>query len=173
MIQENYPILLDGETEVADEAAMLMCEGGARMEKDSVGYLILHCSATRVTQDYTPQQMERDHRARGFRTIGYHFYIRKSGVTTQHRGLLEVGAHCRPWNRCSIGICYEGGLDAEGRPADTRTPEQTAQIESLLKRLHQRFPRAKIRGHRDMPNTVPKSCPCLDAGQLFGYIERI
>ncbi len=39
------------------------------------------------------------------------------------------------------GICYEGGLDCRGRPADTRTPEQKAapaagvSIETTLLRL--------------------------------------
>lgn len=61
---------------------------------------------------------------------------------TQHRKLLEVGAHCRPWNRCSIGICYEGGLDADGHPADTRTAEQTEQLTLLLMRLAKLFPGA-------------------------------
>jgi hypothetical protein len=31
------------------------------------------------------EQLLRDHRKRGFRTIGYHFYIRRDGTLTQHR----------------------------------------------------------------------------------------
>ena len=37
---------------------------------------------------------------------------------------MEVGAHAKPYNRCSIGICYEGGRDEQGRFRDTRTPKQ-------------------------------------------------
>ena len=59
-----------------------------------------------------------------FHDIGYHFYIRKDGTMTQHRKLLEVGAHARPYNRCSSGICYEGGLDEQGKPCNTMTTEQ-------------------------------------------------
>lgn len=127
----------------------------------SVKYIVIHCSATRSTRDYTAEQLLRDHKTRGFRTVGYHFYIRRDGSVTQHRKLLEVGAHCRPWNRCSIGICYEGGLDADGRPADTRTPEQTEQFILLLMRMVKIFPGVRIRGHRDMPGSIPKACPCL------------
>ena len=90
--------------------------GRLMMSPKSVKYLVLHCSATRCNQDYPVEQLRRDHLARGFRDIGYHFYVRKDGSCTQHRLLLEVGAHARPYNRCSIGICYEGGLDEEGRP---------------------------------------------------------
>lgn len=100
--------------------------------------------------------------------MGYHFYIRRDGSVTQHRKLLEVGAHCRPWNRCSIGICYEGGLDADGRPADTRTPEQTEQFILLLMRMVKIFPGVRIRGHRDMPGSIPKACPCFDAEGYSG-----
>ena len=37
-----------------------------------------------------------------------------------------IGAHCLNHNAHSIGICYEGGLDIRGQPADTCTPEQKA-----------------------------------------------
>ena len=29
-----------------------------------------------------------------------------------------IGAHCLNHNAHSIGICYEGGLDSRGQPAD-------------------------------------------------------
>ena len=100
------------------------------------------------------------------------FFVR-DGTMTQHRFLLEVGAHARPYNRCSIGICYEGGLDEHGKPCDTRTPEQTERIGDVLKRLHKLFPKAKIVGHRDLPGTTPKECPCLNAHAVFGWIEEL
>lgn len=157
-----------GEDVLRNERSLLTeVENGSHMHAEQVHYLILHCSATRCDQDYTIKQLMRDHKARGFRTIGYHFYIRKDGSMTQHRHLLEVGAHCRPFNRCSIGICYEGGLDEKGRPADTRTPQQTERLKQLFENLLKLFPHAMIRGHRDMPGTVPKECPCLDAEKEF------
>lgn len=133
------------------------------MSADDVKYLVVHCSATRCTSDYTVEMMRRDHKARGFRDIGYHFYIRKDGTKSQHRMLLEVGAHCRPYNRCSIGICYEGGLDAKGNPCDTRTEAQKTRMRDLLRNLRREFPAARIVGHHDLPGTVPKECPCFDA----------
>ena len=165
--------MIIGEEEMKNERQLLTVENGALMQgRESVRYLILHCSATRCDKDYTAEQLLRDHKTRGFRTVGYHFYIRRDGTITQHRKLLEVGAHCRPWNRCSIGICYEGGLDADGHPADTRTAEQTEQLTLLLMRLAKLFPGARIRGHRDMSGSIPKACPCFDAEGVFGYLER-
>ena len=86
-----------------NERQLLTVEDGPLMQgRESVRYLILHCSATRCDKDYTAEQLLRDHKTRGFRTVGYHFYIRRDGTITQHRKLLEVGAHCRPWNRGSL-----------------------------------------------------------------------
>ena len=137
--------MIIGEEEIPNERALLTQEDGPMMASSaSVKYIVIHCSATRSTRDYTAEQLLRDHKTRGFRTVGYHFYIRRDGSVTQHRKLLEVGAHCRPWNRCSIGICYEGGLDADGRPADTRTPEQTEQFILLLMRMVKIFPGVRI-----------------------------
>ena len=134
------------------------------MSANDIKYLVLHCSASRCNQNYSVEQLRRDHKARGFYDIGYHFYIRKDGTMTQHRKLLEVGAHARPYNRCSIGICYEGGLDEQGKPCNTMTTEQETRLIDLFRNLKILFPKAKIVGHRDLPGTTPKECPCLDAG---------
>ncbi|MDO4691749.1 MAG: N-acetylmuramoyl-L-alanine amidase [Porphyromonadaceae bacterium] len=144
------------------------------MDKKAIRYIVIHCSATRSTQAYSATQLDRDHRSRGFDGAGYHFYIRRDGSTKAMRPLSRSGAHALGYNRCSIGVCYEGGLDAFGRPADTRTPEQRACLVELLGRLRQSYPRAEIVGHRDLspdrnadgviePNEWIKVCPCFDA----------
>lgn len=172
MIQETFPLTVGGD-DVANERTLLTkVESGTLMNgADSVRFIVIHCSATRCDRDYTVEQLMRDHKARGFRTIGYHFYIRRDGTVTRHRGLLEVGAHCRPYNRCSIGICYEGGLNKQGRPADTRTAEQKMQLMELLLKLRKLFPQAKIVGHRELPG-VRKECPCFDCREYGGMKNR-
>lgn len=84
-----------------------------------ISLIVIHCSSTRVTQDFTFEKLEACHLARGFRSIGYHYYITKDGVIYPGRPESEIGAHARHFNAHSIGICYEGGLDADGNPADT------------------------------------------------------
>ncbi len=158
-----------GETVRSERTLLAKVEPGSlMMSADSVRFLVIHCSATRCNQSYSVEQLRRDHKARGFRDIGYHFYVRRDGTMTQHRKLLEVGAHCRPYNRCSIGICYEGGLDEQGRPHNTLTLAQMERIKDLLVNLRQLFPKAKVVGHRDLPGTTPKACPCLDV-EIFKY----
>ena len=172
MIQETFPLSGGGDQGATEDKLLTKVEPGINMSHDSVSYIIIHCSATRETQDYTPEQLKRDHLARGFIDVGYHFYIRKDGTVTKHRRLNEVGAHCRPFNRCSIGVCYEGGLDANGKPKDTRTLKQRASLAGLLLDLHRQFPKAVIRGHCEMPGAVIKACPCFVASKEFAYLTK-
>lgn len=170
MVTEKFPMTI-GDEEVLNEHLLLAYnEDGKMMDSpQSVRFLVIHCSATKCNRNYTEKQLLRDHKARGFRTVGYHFYCRKDGSLTQFRKLLEVGAHARPYNRCSIGICYEGGLDEEGRPANTLTHAQHRVIRHLLLQLKILFPQAEIVGHRDLPGATPKECPCFNAAELFPF----
>ena len=140
----------------------------------TITLIILHCSATRPTVRYTFEACCRDHLRRGWRDIGYHYYVTRDGEVHEGRPLCQVGAHCKDHNRHSIGICYEGGLDAYGNPCDTRTVAQRLALRALLVLLHQRFPAAIILGHRDLspdlngngsidPDEWLKQCPCFDA----------
>ena len=91
MINDKFPLSI-GEELVRNERALLskVEDGKMMMSADSVKFLVLHCSATRRNQNYSVEQLRRDHKSRGFYDIGYHFYIRKDGAMTQHRFLLEV-----------------------------------------------------------------------------------
>ena len=168
MMNDLFPMNIGGENVRSERTLLTGVENGKyMMSADSVRFLVLHCSATRRNQDYSVEQLRRDHKARGFYGIGYHFYIRKDGTMTQHRKLLEVGAHARPYNRCSIGICYEGGLDEQGKPCNTLNSLQFERIKELLVVLKRLFPKAEIVGHRDLPGTSPKECPCFEAKEVF------
>ena len=165
MTKDTFPMNIGGEKVRSERMLLAKVEDGKNMmSADSIKFLVLHCSASRCDQDYSVEQLRRDHKARGFYDIGYHFYIRKDGTMTQHRKLLEVGAHARPYNRCSIGICYEGGLNEKGKACNTMTAEQETRLVDLFRNLKTLFPKAKIVGHRDLPGTTPKECPGFDAG---------
>ena len=109
-----------------------------------IDLIVIHSSATRTTQRYTVDDCRRDHRARGFADIGYHYYITCDGVVHAGRPLNQVDAHATGYNTHSIGICYEGGLDIRGRPADTRTTEQKDTLQKLLMRLKEDYPEARV-----------------------------
>ena len=126
-----------------------------------IDLIVVHCSATPCNRRYTVMQLIRDHAER-FGFTGYHYYITRDGIVTQTRHEQLVGAHAKGYNSHSLGICYEGGLDIFGHPADTRTRKQKQALLTLLKRLMAAHPDARILGHRDLPG-VHKACPCFDA----------
>ncbi len=101
--------------------------------------------------------------------VGYHYVIRRDGTREKGRPEWLVGAHCLNHNKYSIGICYEGGYDARGQPADTRTPAQKAEMRRLLEELHERYPHAVIVGHRDL--THDRDCPCFDAAHEYKDLQ--
>ena len=126
-----------------------------------INLIVIHCSATREDRCFTEHDLEECHRRRGFEGAGYHFYIRKDGKIITTRPVERAGAHAKGFNAHSIGICYEGGLDARGLPADTRTDAQKRSMAALLRSLRLDYPDALIIGHRDLPG-VKKACPCFD-----------
>ena len=112
--------------------------------------IIIHCSAVRPGQRSSVADIDQWHRDRGWNGCGYHFVVRRDGTVETGRPLEVVGSHCVNHNRHSIGICYEGGLDANGEEADTRTEAQKVALLKLLKQLRERFPRALITGHNGL-----------------------
>lgn len=123
--------------------------------------IIVHCSATVEGQDYTVEDIDRWHRDRHWKGIGYHYVVYRDGSVHAGREESMVGAHCLNHNRHSIGVCYIGGLARDGKTSkDTRTAAQRKSLRSLLKQLKQRYPRAVIVGHRDFDPM--RTCPCFD-----------
>ena len=127
-----------------------------------ITFIIIHCSAVRPGQVSGFREIDRWHRQRGFKYgCGYHKISRRDGTIEEGRPLEMIGAHCLHRNQHSIGICYEGGLDVNGNPADTRTEVQKVAMRQLLEDLHEQFPEAVIAGH-NVFNPM-KACPCFNA----------
>ena len=129
-----------------------------------INKIIIHCSATLPGQRVDVETITKWHKARGFKTIGYHFFIDKLGAIHAGRPLTMAGAHCKGHNATSIGICYEGGLDKQGKPYDTRTVLQRIAMQELVLQLLGTFPKATVHGHREF---AAKACPCFDVKEWF------
>lgn len=138
-----------------------------------INLIVIHCSATREDRCFTEYDLEECHRRRGFDGAGYHFYIRKNGKIVTTRPVERIGAHAKGFNAHSIGICYEGGLDCNGRPKDTRTEWQKHSMRVLVKVLLKDYQGSKVCGHRDLspdlngngeiePEEWIKACPCFE-----------
>ena len=128
----------------------------------SINKIIIHCSATREGQNIPVSTIREWHmNGRGWSDIGYHFYIDLHGDIYKGRDIAKIGAHCKGQNRNSIGICYCGGVEADGKtPKDTRTEKQKDSLLAVIRTLKAMYPEATIHSHRDFAN---KACPSFDA----------
>lgn len=140
---------------------------------ENVKWIVIHYSATPVELDFSASDIDAMHKRRGWNGIGYHKYIRKSGIVEKGRDLNEQGAHVKGHNHHSIGICYEGGVyqDDPNTGLDTRTQEQKEAMVRVIRELLVRYPNAKVEGHRDMPGAATQ-CPGFDAGKWWEFVKN-
>ena len=157
----------------------------------TIDAIVIHCSATRAGQDVHAADIDKWHKERGFAMIGYNYVVDLDGTIEVGRPLTRDGAHCNtsglsgsPYNKHSIGICYIGGLDARGKPADTRTSAQKIALEKLVHELMGKYPIKEVIGHRDASpdkngdgkitrNEWIKMCPCFDVASSFPFATCI
>lgn len=133
--------------------------------KRKIDLIVVHCAATKVTMDVSVDDIRRWHvEDRGWEDIGYHWYIKFDGKLYEGRPLEIPGAHARGHNRNSIGICLEGGIDANGKPERNYTPEQMKTLYAICY-LHSCNSGAEVKGHRDF--NPDKECPCFDVTSWF------
>lgn len=142
--------------------------------------IVIHCSATKPSQDIGAAEIREWHLSKGWSDIGYHFVIRRSGQVELGRPLEDVGAHVAGHNSDSVGICLVGGLDSAGRAVDEAdfTEEQLESATMLVNTLRLIYPGVEVLGHRDLsPDTNKdgkidrwewvKTCPGLEAKEVF------
>ena len=127
----------------------------------SITTIVLHCDGLKPNEHNSVKKIDDYHRSKGWKGIGYHFWVNRQGEVFTGRRLEEAGAHVVGHNKYSIGICYEGGLNSAGVAADTRTPEQVRALRELVEWMHAYFPKAVIVGHHNL-NPL-KDCPSFDA----------
>jgi N-acetyl-anhydromuramyl-L-alanine amidase AmpD len=162
------------------------------MKREDIDAIVVHCSATRAGQDVKASDIDKWHKERGFKCIGYHFVVDLDGAIEAGRPLTMSGAHCntsglsgKVYNSHSIGICYVGGLDKDGKAADTRTPAQKVALHNLIYSLIMQYPIKEVIGHRDASpdkngdgqisqNEWIKACPCYDVKSEYplALVER-
>ena len=133
--------------------------------KRKIREIIVHCTATPQGREVSVADIDRWHRQRGFRCIGYHYVVTLDGESLQGRPEEEVGAHCKGHNRASVGVVYVGGMRADNsRPMDTRTAAQRKALRSIIAILRRRYPGATVHSHYEF---AAKACPCFDAAREY------
>lgn len=141
-----------------------------KKSKRTIKYIVVHCTATPEGREHTAQDIDRWHKQRGFKEIGYNYVVKLDGTIELGRDVDKIPAHVEGYNANSIGITYVGGVDKDKfRAKDTRTEAQKKSLMVLLKELRKLYPTAQILGHRDFKG-VNKACPSFDAKEEYKNI---
>lgn len=137
----------------------------------AINYIVLHCTATPHTT--TIESLIEHWKQLGWKGVGYHFVIKPTGAIVNLLDIEKVSNGVAGYNAHSIHISYIGGVDtstANWKAVDNRTEAQKiAQIE-LIKQLWEKFPNARVLGHRDFPN-VKKDCPSFDVATWLKEVK--
>jgi len=136
-----------------------------------ISKLIVHCSATREDQPISLETIRSWHvDGRGWKDVGYHYIVHLDGSISKGREDSVQGAHTAKYNNHSLGICYIGGVEKDGKtPKDTRTCAQKETLECLLHTLKQLHTESVVHSHNDFSN---KACPSFDATGEYGHISE-
>lgn len=110
---------------------------------------IIHCSDSEIGDATT---IDKWHKKRGFRKIGYHFVILPDGRVEIGRDVSEIGAHCKGFNRYSVGTCLIG--------VDRFTQAQFESLKKVHQFLQSIWPSIHIKNHYE--HNSRKSCPNFD-----------
>ena len=130
--------------------------------------IIVHHSAT-SGDDISAADIHRMHLQNGWSGIGYHMFIRKSGLIETGRPLEDMGAHTYQHNRNSIGICLSGNFNDE-MPTDMQITSASKLI-GLLCQMYSLSPdEYTIFGHRDFNATA---CPGENLYANLPYLREL
>lgn len=134
--------------------------------REKTEYIVIHCSATPPSMNIGVQEIDRWHRQKGWQGCGYHYVIRRDGSIETGRPDDVIGAHVVNYNHNSLGICMVGGVAEKDKvtPENNFTEAQFASAQALVSRMRAKYPKAKVRGHRDF---AKKACPSFDVKDYF------
>lgn len=138
--------------------------------------IFVHCTAS--PQTWGKDELLREFKNKGWKSPGYHIAIGANGEMHRLADDENVTNGVQGYNSTAINVAYIGGIDANGKGVDNRTPEQKKALITVLSELKQKYPDAVILGHRDIspdkngngivdPWERIKECPCFNAKEEY------
>lgn len=128
-----------------------------------VDRVFLHCSAA-SRQSVTAAEVDRWHVQRGFREIGYHFFIRSSGLIEHGRDLEVSPAAQAGHNQGTIAICVNGLHQEDFTKAALEN--LVVLCDKIWAAYHGNI---TFHGHCEVS---PKTCPVFDYKALLGLDDQ-
>ncbi len=116
--------------------------------RNSTELIVIHCAATKASMDVDAATIKDWHvNGNGWRDIGYHKVIKRSGEVEDGRDIRDSGAHAAGYNHKSIGICLVGGMADDNSAENNFTDHQWIALLVLVKELKDQYPDADVIGH--------------------------
>lgn len=127
--------------------------------------VFVHCSASDKPEHDDMEVIRRWHTdpkpaGRGWTDVGYHFFIRKTGLLETGRSLERIPAAQRGNNTGTIAICLHGLKD------ELFTSAQFETLIGLCKEINEAYDtQVTFHGHCEVAN---KDCPVFDYRRVLG-----
>lgn len=117
-----------------------------------INKIIIHCSDSDNPRHDNIKTIDQWHKARGWRGVGYHYFIRANGTLELGRKVSEAGAHTYGQNGESLGVCLHG--------KERFTEAQFLTLRKLIRNLRRLFKPLAVYGHCEF--NAEKTCPNFD-----------
>jgi N-acetyl-anhydromuramyl-L-alanine amidase AmpD len=138
-------------------------------------YVIIHCTAN--FHPISKEALLRIFKSYGWSKPGYNLFVNRDGKidTLVHFNkdrfisANEIANGAKGYNSEAIHISYDGGVDRQLRPKDTRTYSQKIAIIEILSDILEYNPQVIIIGHNNVSN---KACPSFDAVKEYSYLKN-
>lgn len=144
------------------------------MDSREINKIVVHCTDSPDTMDIGFNEINQWHQERGFDGVvvgidshrvycGYHYIIRRDGLTQVGRPEHYVGAHVKGHNKNSIGIVWVGRNEI--------TDEQMLTLMNLLRMLCFRYGLVEtdVYGHGEL--FKGKTCPNLNMDDIRSSLK--
>ena len=142
-----------------------------------IKYIVLHCTGGpqgQTVDDILAYWQAAPPAGHGWRLPGYHLMIPPNGATRRLLDDATPSNGVRGHNQHALHVSYIGGVDAQGRELDNRTPAQVAEQIRIIRRWLALYPKAQVVGHRDfLTKGQPgyKFCPSFDARAWWASVK--
>jgi N-acetylmuramoyl-L-alanine amidase len=130
---------------------------------NKIKYITIHCSDSDIDSHDYISVIERWHKARGFKCIGYNYFIRNGGSIEEGRAEGEILAHAKGHNKGHIAICLHG--------RNKFTDAQEMSLANLIRNIMDRHDIEKIYYHNELNKY--KTCPNVKYDWIANINEKI
>lgn len=127
-----------------------------------ITHAVIHCTATQPTASVSSiLNYWRNHL--GWKNPGYHIIIGLNGFTLLNN-FNNVSNGAIGYNNVGVHFSYIGGVDATGKPKDTRNAFQKQMLKACLEEIKSKIPTIRVIGHNEVAN---KACPSFQVKKEY------